>query len=629
MRYIVSIVVSTGLALVSWISAANSQELADISTRTEYFNIHYVVNKDLTNSAHFEWALKVLEKRAIKRAKKYTVGYSTSIENIEVLDAYTRKSNGKRIDVPDTNFQQRINSGKNKKGPVFSDRTSLTVVFPEVQVGDTVVFSYKIFQTEPMFPGHFTALYTFPSQYAYDSAKIVMDLPETLDGDYQIRGMSEKVSVKNGRRVYKWTYKNPRPKKNKRKNYSVWNPETYPGFSYSTFSSYEEIAKAYAERALPKVEVSDDVRRLAKKIVGREKNKREKARKLYEWVATNITYAGNCIGVGAVVPHDISFILDNRMGDCKDYSTLLQALLSAEGIKSTQALVNSGSIYILPKIPTVTAVNHVMNYLPEFDLFVDATSQSIPFGMLSFSVQDKPVLLVDGYRPGSKSPKTTVGSNAQTMASVVKIDRDGSAKGNIEVQTKGLFAAYARSGFRNTSSEREDEWLKNVFTNDGHIGSGSITKDDPRPLLNKFDYKIAFKKKNVIPLYGVGAFHVAPLVPTRSPISSFLGLSGEIEAVDVSCSSGSSKEEYEYKLPGNIKIIATPDDMDVSGNYLSYKSSYKISGNALKVTRVFQDNTPGNTCSPELTKRQRKIIRKVLWDVKSQVVYKMRSGSEL
>lgn len=624
LRYIFTIIASTSLAMVSWISVANAQELADISTRTEYFNIHYVVNKDLTFSAHYQWALKVLERRAIKRAKKYTVSYSTSIEDIKILDAYTRKSNGKRINVPETNFQQRINSGKNMKGPVFSDRTSLTVVFPEVQVGDTVVFSYKILQTEPMFPGHFTALYTFPPQYAYDSAKIVMDVPETLVGTYQIRRMSEKVSVKNGRKIYKWIYKNPKPKKNKRKNYSVWNPETYPGFSYSTFSSYEEIAKAYAERALPKAKVTNVVRKLAKKIVGREKNKREKARKLYEWVATNITYAGNCIGVGAVVPHDISFILDNRMGDCKDYSTLLQALLSAEGIKSTQALVNSGSIYTLPKIPTVTAVNHVMNYIPEFDLFVDATSQTIPFGMLSFSVQDKPVLLVDGYKTGARTPKAMVGSNTQTMASVVKIDRDGSAKGKIEVKIHGLYAAYARTGFRNTSSDKEKEWLKRVFTNDGHVGFGSITKDDPRPLLDNFKYKIVFKKKNVIPLYGIGAFHVAPLMPTRSPISSFLGLSGEIEAVDISCSSGSSKEEYEYKLPGNIKIIATPDDVDVSGDFLSYKSSYKISGNTLKITRIFHDNTPGNICSPELIKRQRKIIRKVLWDVKSQVVYKIQ-----
>lgn len=76
-----------------------------------------------------------------------------------------------------------------------------------------------------------------------------------------------------------------------------------------------------------------------KKLI--KKSSFAEARALYDWVATHITYAGNCIGIGAVVPRDLPFVLDNRMGDCKDHATLLQALLAARGIKSTQALVNA------------------------------------------------------------------------------------------------------------------------------------------------------------------------------------------------------------------------------------------------------------------------------------------------
>jgi transglutaminase-like putative cysteine protease len=604
---------------------ANEEEYADISFRLEYFNIHYVVNDDLTHSVHYERATKVLKERAIKSVKKFTTSYSASIQDIEVLEAYTKKANGRRIDTPKTNFQKNTNSGKDNNGPVFSDRTSLTVVFPEVQVGDTVVFSYKILQTEPMFPGHFTALYTFSTNYAYDDVNVTLDVPESLVADYQIRGMSEKISVNNGRKVYKWAYKNPKPKKNKRKNYSVWDPETYPGFSYSTFSSYEQIAKTYADRALPKAKVTELVRKLAKKIVGDEIESRKKARLLYEWVAINITYAGNCIGVGAVVPHDISFILDNRMGDCKDQATLLQALLSAEGIRSIQALINSGSIYTLPVIPTVTAVNHVINYLPDFDMFVDATSESIPFGMLSFSVQDKPVLLVKEFKKGTKTKKSTGKNNSQTMTSIIDIDESGSSTGNIIIDLYGLGAASARRGFRNSSSDSEEEWLKKIFTNDGHVGFGSIEKDDPKALLNTFKYKVDFKKKNLIPLYGIGAFHVAPLLPSNSPISTYLNLPGEIETVDVACEGGSSKEEYVYKLPDNIEIIATPDNMDVSGDFISYKSTYKVEGNILTVSRTFNESTPGNICSPDFLKKERELIKKVIWDIKSQVVYKVAS----
>ena len=78
---------------------------------------------------------------------------------------------------------------------------------------------------------------------------------------------------------------------------------------------------------------------------------RERARLLYEWVSRNITYGGNCIGVGAVVPRDLDVVLDNRMGDCKDHATLLQSLWSAAGLRSEQVLVNAGEQYDLARRP--------------------------------------------------------------------------------------------------------------------------------------------------------------------------------------------------------------------------------------------------------------------------------------
>lgn len=601
---------------------ADDSTPAELDTRYERFHITYTVNDDRTHVARHDWAMKVLKERAVEYAKRTSISYSTSIEKAEVLAAYTQKADGRRIEAPKTNYQVKTNTGKDEQAPVFSDRTTLSVVFPEVEVGDTLVFTYQITQTEPMFPGHFTTAGIFPRSYAYDDVHIRLDVPASYKAHHHVRQMAENITRKNGRQIFEWRYQNKTPMKNERRNYSVWDEEAEPGYAYSTFDSYEAIVKAYGDRATPKAAVTAPLRKLADDIVGDITVPREQARLLYEWVATNISYAGNCIGVGAVVPHDISFILDNRMGDCKDHATLLQALLAAKGIRSTQALVNSGSRYTLPDVPQVTAVNHVINYLPDFDLFVDATDDTMPFGMLSFVIADKPVLLVEGYQPNMKTPVTPVGSNQQTMKTMMHIQPDGTAKGEIEVTLKGRYAVTTRAQLRHVTREQEEEMIKNVFRSEGHFGKGAFEKEDPKALRDTYSYKVKFEKKGFIQRPGAGAFHVAPLFPSNAPVYHFIiSALSPIEKVDVACSNGLSVEEYTYIFPKDMRVLAKPEDMSVEGEYLSYEATYTVEDNTLKVKRIINDRAPGNICAPELIQSQREVGLKAVQNLKSQVVY--------
>lgn len=602
---------------------AAEQSPAEIDSRYTYIHSYYKVNKDATHVETHEWARKILTERALKYAKQTSISYSKSVQKAEILEAYTLKANGKRIDAPKTNYQVRENSGRNKNDPVFSDRVNISVVFADVDVGDTVVFSYKITQTEGLFPGHFNQSGFFSRSFPYDDVKITFDLPEGFAARYVQHDMKEKVVEKNGRKILSLSFSNSHPFEDKRRNYSVWNPESQPGYIIATFKSFKQIAETYGERATPKAKVTPKVTKLADEIVGKVKDKREQARLLYEWVSKNITYAGNCIGVGAVVPHDLTFILENKMGDCKDHATLLQALLNAKGIKNTQALVNSGSVYELPSLPNVSSVNHVMNYLPEFKIFADATSKDTPFGMLALSTQNKPVLLVDNYRKGFKTPVDAQNTNQQYMKTTVRIQKDGSASGDIELKLKGRFAVAQRAGLRNVTKKQEDEWIKNIFSHDGHIGSGSLEKEDPRALIDTYSFKVKFNTKEFILRPGAGAFYVTPLFPNQAPVYSFIASSvSPLPKVDVFCGNGISIEEYKYIFPAGIKLLSVPDDLNIDGKYLKYKASYKLDGNILTVKRRADDLSPVNICSPGVLKSQRRVGLKAIQNLKSQVIYK-------
>lgn len=604
------------------VSAAEKAELADISARALKYHIEIYVNDDLTEVTRVQYETQILDERSLQQIKVKRLSYSTSIETLDINEAYTLKSNGRRIDVPPNNYQQKVNSGRGNNGPVFSDITSLSVVFPDVQVGDSVAMDYTLSTTEPMFPGHFSALSSYAPSVAYDDALVTVNVPESLKAKYKVRQLDEEIVKTGGRVIYTWRYKNSKPLKQTRTDFSIWDMESQPGFIFSTFNTWQEVVEAYAARAMPKAKVTDKTRALASSIVGEEKDQREKARLLYEWVAKNITYAGNCIGVGAVVPHDIAFILDNRMGDCKDQATLLQALLTAEGIENTQALINSGNIYHLPRIPTVTAVNHVINYLPEYDIFIDATSEDVPFGLLSMGIQDKPVLLVEGYKEGLRTPASPKVDSQKIISNIV-IDSEGNASGSINVELDGLVAAHSRSGFRLATQESVDDWLENHFSRDGYIGSGVLTREDPIPLKDSFSYSVDFNMQKYLPLYGLAAFRIRPDLPSQIPIINLLGTPDKGNKVDTLCKPVASEELYTFELPDNIEIIATPDNSNIQGAGIHYQASYRVEGKKLTIHRKLDDKTKGNICSFELMSAQKEIIQKIIWDVDSQVVYKV------
>lgn len=613
------------LAVPVGVASAAAGEPAELSTRIQRYHVSYSLNADYTSSETHDWTMQVLKEKALANAKEASISYSTSIEKAEVLSAYTIKADGRRVEVPKSNYQVVTNTGNAKDAPVYSDRSRLTVVFPELAVGDTVGFSYKLTQLEPMFPKHFSIVQYFDRDTAYDDVKISVAYPAALWAHIEARELTPVASTdKDGRKELAWTFSNKVPLKNKRRDYSVYEVDAMPGLAFSTFKSYADIAQAYGARATPKAAVTAQVQALADEIAKDQTTPRDTARALYDWVATNITYAGNCIGTGAVVPHDIAFILENKMGDCKDHATLLQALLSARKIESTQALINAGSSYKLAKVPVVSRVNHVINYLPAFDLYLDSTSDSTPFGMLPHGSQDKPALLVDGYKDGLKTPAPQPGSNAQTMKTRINIGDDGSVSGNVEVTTKGEYALGLREGLRGASKETLNDMVKNVLKSMGYTGTGKFASDDPAALRDTLNYKASFEFKNFTQFPGAGAFAIHPLFTSSAPVSRFYTPASDEDTTPVEfvCANGASTEEYVFTFPKKMKVLAVPDNMSLKTANLSYKATYRLKGNQLTVLRQLDDRTRGNVCLAAVLAEYEDFSKKLLVNLKSQVVYK-------
>ena len=584
------------------------------------YHVDYDVNPDGTHTENHEEIIEVLTDEGVEAANQETIRYSESLEEVEILSAYTLKKDGRRIDVPAENIQVRdvVAAG----GPMYSDIKARVIIFPDVGVGDRVGYSYRVVQKTPLFPGHFSMTIAFTRFVVYDDVRIGVSVPTD---SLKVRTLASgvrggRVQDGNGRTRWVWTYENSEITT---PEYGAVDALDYgPRIIVSSFKDYAAIAAAYEKRARPKAAVTDKIRRLAEELTRGKKGRKEQARALYTWVAQNIRYAGNCIGVGSVVPHDAEMVLANKLGDCKDHTALLQALLEARGIESTPALVNYGSSYKLPEVPTVTVFNHVINYIPSLDLYLDSTSEFTPFGLLPAGEADKPVIHTTNFKGIRHTPPTDYKVNRSHTKTVIRVHEDGSADGETSNEERGVFSIGIRAAMASLQPNMEDRLMRGILARSSYSGTGTIIKSNPRDTGDSYTYGAKYHLDNYMNLPGPGAIHIAPVLPNAAPVSSALsGFNMPEATLDYQCFNGSSTEEYRIELPPGVKVLALPKDTHLAVSNLSYDATYRQDGSAIIVVRRFEDRTPRNVCTPEDDREARSIMGGVLKDLRSQIIY--------
>jgi hypothetical protein len=171
--------------------------------------------------------------------------------------------------------------------------------------------------------------------------------------------------------------------------------------------------------------------------------------------------------------------------------------------------------------------------------------------------------------------------------------------------------------------DQQDEFMKNIFSGMGSAGSGKISLDDAKDLLDSYHYRVQFEVKELLQVPGPSAMHISPMFPTEAPVQHFMiGAALPDETVETVCSSGHSVEEYTYQFPKSVKISSMPDNMKIANDFLSYQATYRLKGNTLTVKRVLDDRTPGHICTPAIATAYKKFMNQVGKNLKAQVIYK-------
>lgn len=280
------------------------------------------------------------------------VGYVSSLEDVEVLEAWTQTPEGERLPVA---ADKILTVDAVEDGVAdFGDSKYKVIIYPRVGVGARLFLSVRRTQHKPWFPGHWFTAFHFAPNRVYQNTTF------TLTHEPGIRIQVSALGPTGGRvaplpsdppGTVRYEYSHQQMQAYPPEGGRVALSDFAPHFMASTFERYADYAQAYQANARPAAEPTPAIRDLAAELTRGADSERAKVRRLYNWVSRNIRYVALSVGVGGYVPHPASSVLDHRYGDCKDHVALLEALLRSVGIKSSPALINLGNAYRLPTLP--------------------------------------------------------------------------------------------------------------------------------------------------------------------------------------------------------------------------------------------------------------------------------------
>lgn len=572
-----------------------------------------VVAADGTYTFSRELVLRINEERGIKENAQQSLHYNRTQEALDVQQAYTLKPDGRKVPVSSDQIRQQ-QEPKSVEAPMFNDSLVKVVIFPDVAVGDRLVLEYQKQRTEALFPNQFEDL-NFPSFSATERLSLIYDVPQGMKLNVEAKGFkAAAVKTAGGRSVYQWDYQ-PTDKA-RRELGSVAYSDYGQYLAVSTFDDYASFARAYAKRA--EVEVTPAIRELAESLTAKLDSPRAKALALSDWVRRNIRYVAVYIGSGSVVPHAADTVLNNRYGDCKDHVALLQALLRAVDIDSTPALVNLGTAYQLPKVPTLGVINHAINYIPKLDLYLDSTAEPVAAGYLPIVLLNKPTVLTTPATLG-RTPLTQAGKveNLTTF----HINADGSARFEHDSIVEGWGAEFNRWGVRAMPQADRDLLMQRVLAAYGQSGEGKMLPlKDLDSLSPRFEMKFTGTTNNLVNLPGpIG-------MPT---LSSFAGgiaqnVFGFVAEKDRSqaftCIGGVTEEQARFDFPAGVNILAVPNPVKLDTPYFAYSADYQRDGNSVLIKRRYDFRHSNSLCTAQDFKAMQPTLEAMIRDLNSQVI---------
>ena len=570
-------------------------------------------------TAHIE--LRATNDAAAQRIAQQPIAFSSSREQLTVVEAYTQKPDGTRLPVDAAAIHAQLVPGSPNL-TLFNDQERKVIVFPAVAAQDTLVYTIRREIRKPLFPGQFIWQTLLDRSISWHDYQVTITAPATMPLRIAADGIEAEQRQDGDKIVYHFhaTYPNAQIAEPA----AVGPFQRLPRAFASSMPDYATMARAYAAQAAPKEAVTPAIQQLADKLTDGITDRREQARALYDWVSTHIRYVAVWLAQGAIEPHAASAILEVGYGDCKDHAVLFGALLRARGIDSEPVLINLGNEYVLPDSPTLAVLNHVITWLPEFALYADTTAGVAPFGVLSFQEYGKPAVHAGATAPAERrTPDLAHDQATATFVTKARLEPDGTIEGDSTTVASGAFSASLRSSARSIDQQGRQAAAQAQLKTLGEDGTGSF--GFPPPTNIDADYSVVGHfKLDARPELLDGATFPLPvglrlLERPGDPLLGPLGLRDLKDTDPTPCHAGRQMETLVLTLPTGSRVTRAPHDLVIDNALLHYEAHWTVTQREVSVQRELVSNVTGSLCEGDTRKRTAHVLAAIRRDLDAQI----------
>jgi len=582
----------------------------------------FVIHSDATFENYYEKVIRINTQTGVEDNGEISLAFNQDLEALDVTQAYVLQPDGEIAYVRPEDIRTR-DAYIDEDAPIFSGEKNVFIIFPRLQVGSKVHFKVRTLQKTALFPGRFSWFDYYPSYSAVEFAQVNVSYEPSLNLQVSARGdfrpapppKSVLPTPPNYKRL---SYTFEQPVASTYEDGAVSSLDTAPLIAISNFNGPEDLGRAYEERARPRSQPNKEIRDLAEKLIAGSDTDLEKLKHLHKWVAQNIRYVGTYLEAGGVVPNDAASILRRSYGDCKDHVTLLEALLTAVGVQSEPALINTVANYNPLPLTVVGAYNHVITYIPSLDLFVDSTSRYSPTGTLPSSDLGKKVLLTRSAKIVSTPPHSP-DADKEVVTTFWKLYPNGNMTGQSSFSKTGWLEVSSRLYHVDNASTDQESDSRRYLRRSRESGTGKTNTPSSDDWSVPWVITTRTELNNVVNLPRPSAFEfpvgMAPgsiaAIATRTPLKSRDG--------PWLCHSRHHVEESSIELPEGVQVDLLPESVSIKSGNWTYESSYALTGRLLRAKRDLIMRFDSPSCEPLLATAWAGFVSQIRRDVRAQV----------
>ena len=300
----------------------------------------------------------------------------------------------------------------------------------------------------------------------------------------------------------------------------------------------------------------------------------EKAKIVYAFMQNKTRYISVQEGVGGWMPIPANEVDKVGYGDCKGLTNYTKTLLDAVGVKSHYAVIWAGAEQRdVDKDFFGMQGNHVILNIPNNgnDIWLECTSQTIPFGFLGDFTDDRNVLVMTPEGGIVKrTPAYKDETNLQEIKATIQLEKNGSLSASLNRVSNGIQYDDKSHYERFTEEELIKNYKSNVWDYNNNLEITAVNLlNDKEKVVFKEDIKMTVKSYASVNeqeyLFRVNVFNKNGFIPKRY----------RSRKLPLKISRGYKDDtSYEFKLPEGYVLSTLPSEKVLSTQFGTYKVTF-------------------------------------------------------